>query len=119
MLFLSLMHMYLIIFENTSVNSLYRVVSPLIYLTYLLDFAMQTYHESYDFVSKKARFATIFMIKVFTLILLGVDEIFIAIDLNVDGRPIHPFRILRVGKDYFIQLCQFYIQDKSEDFSKH
>lgn len=40
---------------------------------------MQTYHESYDFVCKKARFATIFKIKVLVLLLLGVDEIFIGL----------------------------------------
>ena len=97
MTFLSIMHMYIIIFENTTLDTFYHVASPIIYFFYLLDFFMQTYHESYDFVSKKARFATIFKLKILILVLLGIDEIFLGIHLNVAGRPIHPFRILRVG----------------------
>jgi hypothetical protein len=44
MILLSFLHMYIIVFENTSRDSLYRVLSPTIYCIYLLDFFMQTYH---------------------------------------------------------------------------
>ena len=97
---LSFLHMYLIVFENTSTNLLYRVGSPIIYCIFLLDFVMQVYHESYDFVCKKARFARMFVIKIIVLILLGTDEILIAANVIANGRQIHPFRIFRIGTDF-------------------
>lgn len=103
MIMLSFLHMYIIVLEDTSLDSLYHVLSPVIYCIYLLDFTMQTYHESFDFVSKKARFATLFFIKIFILILLGVDEIFIGINLSSGTRAIHPFRVFRVGTLYNTQ----------------
>lgn len=44
MILLSFLHMYIIVFENTSLDSLYHSLSPAIYCIYLLDFFMQTYH---------------------------------------------------------------------------
>lgn len=41
---LSFLHMYLIVFENTGTEGLYRIGSPFIYFCFILDFVMQTYH---------------------------------------------------------------------------
>jgi len=36
--------MYIIVFENTSMNNIYQVGSPIVYSFFILDFIMQTYH---------------------------------------------------------------------------
>lgn len=48
MILISFFHTYIIIFETTNLNNVYRVGSPICYFFFLLDFVMQTYHESFD-----------------------------------------------------------------------
>ena len=45
---LSFIYMYLIIFEKGEYRAVFRVMSPVLYCIFLVDFVMQTYHEYYD-----------------------------------------------------------------------
>lgn len=113
----SFAYMYMIVFESTEFNSFYHVGSPVIYCIFILDFIMQTYHQSYDETSHKSRFSTLFLVKVLTLVLVGVDEVLIGLNVQAGARPIHPFRIMRVGKANSIQFCQSFTTAKSDDLS--
>lgn len=90
--------MYLIVLEHEPHEHIFHIVSPAVYCIFVIDFIMQTYHEYHDEYTKKARFSKIFYAKVLIGILLGIDELLLGIGLNVNGRNIHPFYILRVCK---------------------
>jgi hypothetical protein len=84
-------------------NELYQIGSPVLYVLFIIDFVMQTYHESFDEISRKSRFSPIYIIKILVIVLLGVDEFLIGFDVDVNGRCLHPFRVLRVGTYYIIE----------------
>lgn len=95
MSFLSFFYMYLIVFEDSDSAFLYRLASPALYGVFLLDFAMQAYHESYDQLTHKSRCNVFFILKIVFLTLVGVDELLVGLDLRAGSRPLHPFRVFR------------------------
>ena len=71
------------------------LASPAILAVFWIDLLMEVYHRSYDHLKKHSKYGAIMYARAMLLTSLLVEEILLILSVNVDGRPIRPFKVFR------------------------
>lgn len=71
------------------------LVSPAILGIFWVDLLMEVYHRSYDHLKKHSKYGALMYARAMLLTILLVEEVLLILSVNVDGRPIRPFKVFR------------------------